>query len=254
MAVMRCEQLREVAPDVALGLLTGEERAWALAHLEECEACRADVGALAVAADEVLLAAPEATPPAGFDSRVLAALAERRSTGEGVPATPAPGGAEGRRRRRRPRPRSVVALAAAAVLVVVVGLAAVVTLGDVDPPSDSVAGSRASADMVTGRGRVVGEVTMTGDEPVVIDVDVPEWEALVEQWGEPASGSYWLAVESRDGSRTMRPVPAAGDAGDDRGDGGDGWSLSVDVAADEVAAVSVVDGEGRVWCSGQFAV
>ncbi len=240
MAVTRCEQIREVAPDVALGLLTGEERAEALAHLEGCEACRADVAALAVTADEVLVAAPEATPPAGFDTRVLAALAERRSVAEGVPATPGPG----RAGRRRGRGAVVVALAAAAVLIVLAGLAAVVAR---DEPSEPAVTSVASAEMVTGRGRVVGEATLTGSDPVAIAVGVPEWEALVEAWGEPPSGSYWLAVESLDGARTMRPVPGADDAGSD------GWSLSVDLAADQVATVSVVDGEGRVWCSARFA-
>ena len=32
--MMDCAELREVAPEVALGLLTGEERAAALAHLQ----------------------------------------------------------------------------------------------------------------------------------------------------------------------------------------------------------------------------
>ncbi|HKY65932.1 MAG TPA: zf-HC2 domain-containing protein, partial [Acidimicrobiales bacterium] len=67
---LRCDDVREVAPDIALGLLTGEERADALAHLERCEGCRAEVASLAVAADEVLLAAPEAAPPPGFADRV----------------------------------------------------------------------------------------------------------------------------------------------------------------------------------------
>src|SRR5690606_34746160 len=60
-----CAEVRELAPDIALGLLTGEERAAALAHLERCGACRAEVVGLAGAADEVLLLAPGATPPPG---------------------------------------------------------------------------------------------------------------------------------------------------------------------------------------------
>ena len=233
-----CMQVREAAPDVALGLLTGEERATALAHLERCETCRAEVAALAVMADEVLLAAPEATPPAGFDSRVLARLAEHRAAGAGVPATPAI--------RRTGRRAAVAALAVAAIAIVVAGLAAVVTRDE--PPASTIA-TVASVEMQTGRGRVVGQATMSGSEPVLIVVDVPEWEALVERWGEPPSGSYWLAVETRDGARTMRPAPD-GD-GDDAGDGS-GWSVSVDTRSDDVATVSVVDGEGRVWCSGRF--
>ena len=55
-----CEWVREVAPDLALGLLTGVERGDALAHLERCEGCRAEVTALSGTADEILLAGPEA--------------------------------------------------------------------------------------------------------------------------------------------------------------------------------------------------
>jgi hypothetical protein len=228
-----CMSLREAAPDVALGLLTGEERAVALAHLERCEACRAEVAALAVTADEVLLAAPEATPPAGFDTRVLAGLAEHRAAGSGAQVTRSAGRAGHRRR------VAVAALAAAAIALVVAGLAAVVAR---DEPSVPAA---ATVEMRTGRGRVIGDATLTGSEPALVTVEVPEWEALVDTWGEPPSGSYWLAVETRDGERTLREAPSDGE--------GDGWSVSVDVPADEVETVSVLDGEGRVWCSGRFS-
>ena len=224
-----CDWLREVAPDVALGLLTGEERAAALAHLERCDACRAEVAALAGAADEILLAAPEATPPAGFDRRVLAALAEHPATAERQAALP------GHRRRRRAT--AAVALAVAAVLLAVVGFAVVAR--DDDPSPEIVA----TTEMRTGRDTVVGEATMTGSDPVQVDVDMPDWDDLVERWDEgEAAGTYWLRVETRDGERTIRPA-----TGDDTP-----WTVTVDAPADEVATVSVVDDEGRVWCSGRF--
>ena len=31
-----CERLRELAPELALGIADGEERAWALEHLADC--------------------------------------------------------------------------------------------------------------------------------------------------------------------------------------------------------------------------
>lgn len=257
-----CEPVREVAPDLALGLLTGEARAAVLAHLEGCEACRAEVAALAGAADEVLLAAPEATPPAGFADRVLAAVsAEAARTGRS-PATPAgldvpaPGvGRTPRRRRTAPpgsrglrpaRARSrrrpvVIGLAAAAAVAVLAVVAAVGLGGDRSGDGDEVV----TAVLRTGPGRAVGEVTLSGDDPVEVAVDMPEWDALVERWEGEASGDYWLAIETRDGERTMRPVP-----GDDGGD--DGWTTTVEAGAGEVAAVSVVDGEGRIWCSTTF--
>jgi anti-sigma-K factor RskA len=236
-----CAQVREIAPDVALGLLTGEERAAALAHLEGCEACRAEVASLAVAADEVLLAAPEATPPAGFDARVLAALATQREAAEreGTASMPA--------RRHRRRRRAWVGAAAAAVLALVVGLAAIV--GSEDPPSPSAPEPSAVATVAMrgNQGRVVGEVTMTGSRPVQVVVDMPDWDVLVERWGEDPVGGYWLVLETRDGARTMQEI---GERDDDAA--AVAWTMAVDVAATDVAAVSVVDGEGRVWCSGRF--
>jgi anti-sigma-K factor RskA len=237
-----CEQARELAPDVALGLLTGEERADALAHLEGCEACRAEVASLAVAADEVLLAAPEATPPAGFDARVLAALATQREAAEreGTVAVP--------RRRHPHRRRAWVGAAAAAVLVVVGGLTALVGSDDPPNPSTPEPSAVATVAMRGNQGKVVGEATMTGSRPVQVVVDMPAWDDLVERWGEDPAGGYWLVLETRDGARTMQEI---GERDEDAA--AVTWTMAVDVAATDVAAVSVVDGEGRVWCSGRFA-
>lgn len=78
-------ETREQAAELALDVATGEERGRALAHLEMCRECRALVGSLAEAKDEVLLLAPEREPPAGFESRTLARLARpiraRRAAG-----------------------------------------------------------------------------------------------------------------------------------------------------------------------------
>ena len=66
--------MRELAHEVALGTIDGEERAEALRHLATCAACRRHVDELTAVADELLLVAPEQEPPAGFESRVLGAL------------------------------------------------------------------------------------------------------------------------------------------------------------------------------------
>lgn len=65
-----CEHLREIAAEVALGIADGEDRAWALDHLDGCPACRARIERLSTLADELLLLAPTAEPSAGFDGRV----------------------------------------------------------------------------------------------------------------------------------------------------------------------------------------
>ena len=237
-----CEHVREVAPDVALGLLTGEERAEALDHLEGCEACRAEVASLAVTADEALLASPEADPPPGFADRVLARLASERAAGDVLPDVSGVPQAAGvgpvRRRATRPRRTLRVALAAAAaVLVVVVGVVAVARDGG--GAGDDVA----VAVMRTGGGHLVGEVTAAGSDPTVVTLDVPGWDEVLERWGDAPAGDYWLVAEQEDGTRTMRAL--ATDVED--------WSMRVDAPVDDIATVSMLDAEGRVWCTGRFA-
>jgi hypothetical protein len=75
-AEMGCEQVRELAPEFALGIAEGGERDGALRHLSGCAGCRRLVSELSSVGDELLQLAPAHDPPAGFESRVLAALAE----------------------------------------------------------------------------------------------------------------------------------------------------------------------------------
>ena len=72
---LSCAEFAALAPELALDLLSGDERAAALVHLGGCRACRTNLDELARTADALLLVAPKAEPPAGFESRVLARLA-----------------------------------------------------------------------------------------------------------------------------------------------------------------------------------
>jgi hypothetical protein len=92
-----CAQFRELAPELALGIADGEQRAMALEHLADCAECRAHLESLAAVADELLLLAPPEEPPLGFEDRVAERLAPK-------PAPP---------RRRR---RFALAFAAATVV------------------------------------------------------------------------------------------------------------------------------------------
>jgi hypothetical protein len=74
---MRCEGVSELAPELALGIAAGEERARALDHVAGCAACRQEVGELSEVADELLMLAPVQEPPAGFESRVLDRIGAR---------------------------------------------------------------------------------------------------------------------------------------------------------------------------------
>jgi Putative zinc-finger len=71
-AEMGCEQVRELAPELALGIAEGEERDAALRHLSGCSGCRQLVSELSSVGDELLQLAPAHDPPVGFESRVLA--------------------------------------------------------------------------------------------------------------------------------------------------------------------------------------
>ena len=80
----RCDDVRAAAPEVALDLLAGPERADVLAHLETCAACREEVGDLSALADALLEVAPLAGPPPGFEARVL----DRIGAAPAAPSSP----------------------------------------------------------------------------------------------------------------------------------------------------------------------
>jgi len=103
----RCQETRELAVELALGIVEGEERGRALQHLAACPECRAEVEKFSDVADELLLLAPHREAPVGFESRVLNDL---------LPA-PQP--------KRRHRLRLVLAPAAAAVTAAAIALAVV---------------------------------------------------------------------------------------------------------------------------------
>jgi hypothetical protein len=49
-----CTRLSEVAAELALGVLTGRERADAIAHLDRCDSCREHVQQLMLASQGLL--------------------------------------------------------------------------------------------------------------------------------------------------------------------------------------------------------
>lgn len=114
---MSCAEFADSAAELALGVLTGRERAEALAHLDHCEACREHVRQLTITGEQMLGLLPTAEPPAGFETRVMDRLGF---------ATPAPQPI--RRRRQRPAwghgfsPRRVLAAAAVVVALMVAAL------------------------------------------------------------------------------------------------------------------------------------
>jgi len=74
---MNCEQFRELAPEVALGIADGEQREEAMRHLAGCDECRHTLEEMSEVNDELLTLAPAAEPPGGFESAVLERLGLR---------------------------------------------------------------------------------------------------------------------------------------------------------------------------------
>jgi hypothetical protein len=108
-AEMSCEQVREVAAEVALDIADGEERDAVLRHLSHCSECRRFVFELSSIGDELLsMLAPVREPSVGFESRVLSALGSK--SGQTI------------RPLRDRRKRWVLATAVAAAVVVVAAL------------------------------------------------------------------------------------------------------------------------------------
>lgn len=70
-----CEEAESRVAELAVGSLSGEERAAVVAHLAGCASCRRLGEDLIHVVDELSLITPGVDPPAGFESRVLAAIA-----------------------------------------------------------------------------------------------------------------------------------------------------------------------------------
>src|SRR5262245_35591113 len=73
----QCDEIRELLPELALGIADGEDRSRVLEHAATCAECRRELESLSTVADEFLELAPAHEPPAGFEVRVLGALHPR---------------------------------------------------------------------------------------------------------------------------------------------------------------------------------
>jgi len=73
-----CVDMQALAAELALGVAGGEERAHALAHIGSCSGCRTEVEEMSIAADSMLLLAPQIEPPIGFEARVMARVSKPR--------------------------------------------------------------------------------------------------------------------------------------------------------------------------------
>lgn len=225
---MTCATLRDAASELALDMLSGEERAAALAHLETCASCRWEVTLLTDAVEQLLVLAPAVEPSAGFEQRVLARLEALAASEASPPTSP-------RGRPRRPTARRVLAIAAMMVAIVAAGVI-------ITARSDDNEVAARTADMWSRSGHVVGEVSVPGAADSIV-LAIPDWIGLVQTYGATVDAPYWVAVESADGSRDLYRLPPVEEQP---------WTIPIDVDPTTVAAVSLVDNTGAVWCTAEF--
>jgi hypothetical protein len=108
---LTCAEARELAPELAMNILGGVERAEAVLHVNGCARCQAVVSQLTEVADTLPQLVPEAAPPRGFEARVLRRI-------------DAP--------ERRTRRRWVAVVAAVAAAVAIVTITAIRVIESVD--------------------------------------------------------------------------------------------------------------------------
>src|SRR5262245_20373000 len=210
-----CDRVSDLACELALDVLAGDERAAALAHLETCASCRHEVAQLTETAEDLLLLAPEVEPSSQFESDVLArvdALAQAATTDD-------------IKRTRARRLRRVMAAVTVAAALVVVGV--VVVVGR-DRGRDAQA---ATVTMRAAAGQAVGTASLSTDPPAV-RLAIPDWLGLVQSYGGRIDAKYWLAIESKSGARELERLPAADLQP---------WNIQIDRAPSSVTNVAIVD-------------
>ena len=79
-----CGRYADGIAELALGISTGRERALALAHVEVCPRCHAEMEHLSLAADSLLEVVPAMEPPLGFEVRLMERLGVGREARQSV--------------------------------------------------------------------------------------------------------------------------------------------------------------------------
>jgi hypothetical protein len=208
---MGCGRFRELAPETALGLVAGHERAEALAHLQSCAVCRRHTAELGLVHDQLRALIPPAEPPVGFEQRVLDRL--------GVSP-------------QRPRPvrTSRWVRVAAAAAVVAGAFAGGWATGTANRPSTPMLAPAVASPLVAGT-RHVGDVVVSFARPnflsVYLDVARP--------------GPLKCELLRTDGSVAATETYASA--------GGTGW-WGIDRPSGDVATIRVSDAGGAVVAVG----
>jgi hypothetical protein len=218
-SALSCTEVRELAPELALGILSGAERAEVLLHVNGCARCQAHVAELTEAADVIPQLVPEAEPPPGFEARVLRRLGE------------------GERRTRRRWIAVAAGVAAAAIIVSITAVRVIESNGsDRDvalPASTTVVEAPVAVPMEGGVDDLAaGWAFVSGHHGVAVSV----------AYGIP-SGAYTVAVTPAGG--TASPIGTVQVA-----DGRGSWTGRSDDALRAGARIALVDAAGVERCHG----
>jgi hypothetical protein len=243
---MSCAEFADAAAELALGVLTGRERARALAHLDRCESCRENVRQLTVTGEELVGLLPAIEPPAGFETRVMERLGLGTPAPAPVPARPLSpvrrfglkladwtGGGTGRSGVRQPR--RILAAAAMAVAVVAAGLGGWGLHGS---PSSPTASPLSSATLLTASHQTAGQIYFYDAGS--------RWLYMSVNLGSAGNGTVICQVEGPDGHVTT--------VGSFRLTGGYGYWGSPDPVTDgQLTGARLVTTTGKVLATATFA-
>jgi hypothetical protein len=211
-----CELFDEHADELALGQVGEPLRSNLLAHAGDCPHCHSLLDGLGTVVDRLLLVAPQAEPPAGFESRALARI--------GVPAV-------GRPSRRR----TVVPVWVAAVALIAVGagtFGVAWLTGDRSPPE------AVAATIVTVNGAEVGEVRLiAAPHPhVLVTVDAPRPGSDLRHCELQRADGTWVKVGTWEAADLAAGV----------------WAVGVDAELLDATAMRVTTDDGTVLATASF--
>jgi hypothetical protein len=209
----RCDEVRDLLPELAAGVADGDDRARALAHLADCSDCRRELDEMTRVVDRLVLLAPEHEPSPGFESAVLAAMGPSR----------------GSRRRS-----GAFALAAAATLLVAAVAAGGVWWHTADDRRLAAQYRRTLA-VADGRYLAAAEVSTVAEPSVghaFLYAGGPSWLFLsIEE--APSSGRYQVQLVTAD-RRTV-------DIGwCDVSSGRGSWGRTIDVPVSDIRRIQLV--------------
>jgi hypothetical protein len=213
-----CAQARELAPELALGILGGAERAEVVEHVNSCARCQAYVAELTEVGDALPLLAPEAEPSRGFDDRVLAAIAAPR---------------------RASRRRWIAAVAVAAAAAAILSITIVRVVESNDTTTSRVAAPTAAPVVIQMKGGENGlpagwaSVSDSRNVTVAVDYGVPQ-------------GKYTIRLASSTGNDAVDIGTMDIDVG-----GRGFWAGSSGQPITSASTIALVDSSGQEACHGK---